>query len=216
MACEDHEPIAEERGAFVAFAERLRSGENQAAQELLTRYSARIVALARQRLDGRYAAKIDPDDVLQSVFRTFFRRLGGGDIDLRDWASLTGLLSLLTLRKCNGKKRALATAKRDTSLEVCLVDSEGEAFELQIPTREPTPDEVAAFTELLEYMLTNVDVREREILEMILAGHTIEEIASGIKRSRRTVQRSLARVRQSLLHDRVLASYFEPTATEIP
>src|SRR5687768_8087141 len=82
--------------AFIAFAERLRSGEDEAARELLDRYSAQLVALARRRLGARLALKVDADDVLQSVFRTFFRRLGVGHLVLRDWASLTGLLSLLT------------------------------------------------------------------------------------------------------------------------
>lgn len=209
MTCKEQEPITEERRAFVEFAERLRSGENHAAQELLARYSTRIVALARQRLNGQYASKIDPDDILQSVFRTFFRRLDGGAIDLRDWASLTGLLSVLTLRNCSRKKRAFATAKRDTSLEVGLVDANGKAIEIEIPTGEPTPDEVVAFTELLEHLLKSVDDRDRQILEMILAGNTVEHTASQIRRSRRTVQRALARIRQTLVQDRVLSSYLD-------
>ena len=35
----------------------------------------------------------------------FFRRLGTGEIELRDWSGLSGLLSLLTLRKCARQHR---------------------------------------------------------------------------------------------------------------
>ncbi|MDQ3332407.1 MAG: ECF-type sigma factor, partial [Planctomycetota bacterium] len=191
----------EDGNEFTAFAECLRGGENEAAQELLARYSARLVGLARRKLGKRLAVKVDPDDVLQSVFRTFFRRLGGGHIELRDWESLTALLSLITLCKCQRQQRCFGSAKRDLGSEISIQGGARTSFEMSIPDREPTPQEVAAFTDLLERILERIDERDGEIIRMLLAGDSVDDIARRFRRSRRTVQRSLARIRQALLDD---------------
>jgi RNA polymerase sigma-70 factor (ECF subfamily) len=189
-----------EETAFVAFAERLRSGEDQAARELLSRYSTQLISVARRRLGPRLAVKVDPDDVLQSVFRTFFRRLGGGEVELRDWTSRAGLLSLLTLRKCQLKARHYAAARRDARLETSFGIGEI-GFAMSIPDRAPTPDEVAAFSELVERLLGDLSDRDGEIVRLLLAGESVESAAARLRRSRRTVQRTLVRIRRRLLQD---------------
>lgn len=185
---------------FLEFAECLRAGENAAAQDLLARYSARLVGLARQKLGKRLAVKVGADDVLQSVFRTFFRRLGRGNIELRDWASLASLLTLITLRKCRRQHREFGAGKRVRGTEVSI-HGDRSSIEMSIPDREPTPDEVSAFADLVEWILSTVDERDGEMIRMLLTGHSTEEIAVRFRRSRRTVQRSLERIRQTLTED---------------
>ena len=53
---------------------RLRDGDSEAATEIFHRFAARLIALARTRLDSRVRQKVDPEDVVQSVFRSFFIR----------------------------------------------------------------------------------------------------------------------------------------------
>ena len=48
----------------------------------------------------RLRAKVDPEDVLQSVCESFFRRHAEGEFSLKDWDSLWALLAVITLRKC--------------------------------------------------------------------------------------------------------------------
>jgi RNA polymerase sigma-70 factor (ECF subfamily) len=187
----------ESGSTFRSFAVRLTAGEDHAAADLVARYSARLVALARQGLSPALRAKCDPEDVLQSVFRTFFRRLGTGDVDLRDWESLAGLLALLTVRKCQHRVRHYRTAGRDVRLEVRLDGADGGP--IHVPDRDPVPDEIAAFTELAERLLQSLNLRDREVISRVIAGEGTAEIAQRLGRTRRAVQRAIARTRQRLL-----------------
>lgn len=187
-----------EAQTFTNFATRLLAREDAAASELLERYSQRIIRIAGRQLGGRLAAKVDPEDVLQSVLRTFYRRLGAGEVELRDWASLSGLLSLLTLRKCQRQAERFATAGRDLKREVSLsAGATGSA--IVIPDREPTPDEVATFTELVEKMLDRSTERDRRITGLLFAGNAVEDIAAEVGCSRRTVYRTIAWIRGELI-----------------
>ncbi|HEX6984312.1 MAG TPA: sigma-70 family RNA polymerase sigma factor [Planctomycetaceae bacterium] len=181
---------------FRAFARRLVDGDDEAARELLARYAARLVALARRRIGPRLAAKADPEDVLQSVLRTFFRRLNAGEVELRGWGSLWGFLSLMTLRKCQHHEARYAAACRDVRAEVSLSlnDASGEPFAFLIPDREPTPDEVAAFADEVAALLAVLDERDRRVVELLLDGEPTEAVADRVGCSERTVQRTAARL----------------------
>ena len=50
----------------------LRSGEQEAATDLYLRYSERLLKLARNNTSEKLAPRFDPEDVVQSVFRSFF------------------------------------------------------------------------------------------------------------------------------------------------
>lgn len=183
--------------AFRNFAERLASGENAAATELLNCFSARLISLARGRLSPQVTAKSDPEDVVQSVMRTFFRRVGTREIELRDWPSLWGLLSLLTIRKCAMRGREFATARRNVKLEVSLAGTECQEF--SVPGREPTPLEVATFVDLLEHLLASVSAEDRKVIEGLIAGRSVAELANQLGTVQRTIYRTTARLRQTLL-----------------
>src|SRR3712207_1415308 len=58
---------------------RLREGDPQAEQELFARYARVLTRLAEQHLSRKVAAREDGEDVVQSAFRTFFRRSGAGE-----------------------------------------------------------------------------------------------------------------------------------------
>jgi RNA polymerase sigma factor (sigma-70 family) len=177
---------------FRHFADRLAAGESDAASELLARFSARLVALARRKLGSRLSVKADPEDVLQSVLRTFYRRLSEGEVELRDWAALSGFLTLLTIRKCQRQAERHLSGKRDIRREAAV----DPAF--QIPDREPTPAEAAVFADLLESLLNALDDQDRQVIERFIAGDPANKIAEQIGCSRRTVYRTVERIRDRL------------------
>ena len=63
---------------------RLRSGEDAAAREVFERFAGRLVALARRRFNRLLARKVDPEDVVQSAFKSFFVRHRAGTLDVGD------------------------------------------------------------------------------------------------------------------------------------
>jgi RNA polymerase sigma-70 factor, ECF subfamily len=51
---------------------RWRSGDQQAAAELFRCYAGRLAALARSHLSRKIGQRLDAEDVVQSVYRSFF------------------------------------------------------------------------------------------------------------------------------------------------
>jgi hypothetical protein len=64
------------------------------------RFASRLIALARAELDSRIRQKVDPEDVLQSVYKSFFRRHAEGEFDLDGWDRLWAVLATITINKC--------------------------------------------------------------------------------------------------------------------
>src|SRR3954451_22940801 len=89
--------------SFLDLMGRLHGGDESAADEIFHRYASRLIALARRRLDARLNRKVEPEDILQSVFRSFFVRQADGRLSPNDWEHLWALLAKLTVRKCIGR-----------------------------------------------------------------------------------------------------------------
>ncbi len=179
---------------------RLRAGDDAAAAEVFNRFAQRLLTLARHRLDPLLRPKVDAEDVLQSVYRSFFRRQAEGQYDdLESWDGLWGLLTVITLRKCGHRRRQFRSACRDVGREVALPPpGEGPGFEFEVIGRDPTPSEVARLAETLEQVMRDLTERERAMLVLSLQGYTTCEISEQVARTERTVQRVLQRVRRRL------------------
>ena len=53
----------------------------------------------RKRISQRLASRIDPEDIVQSVFRTFFHRAKQGQFHLEDPEDVVKLLARITVHK---------------------------------------------------------------------------------------------------------------------
>jgi len=178
---------------------RLQAGDQDAASKIYSRFAEQLIRKARTRLNGGVRRKLDPDDVVQSVFNSFFLRQAQGQFELKDWDSLWGLLVRITLRKCGRHVAALHAQRRDARREVEPASS---GMESCVPweaiAREPTPEEVAMLTETQSCLMRRLDERQRQMVVMHLQGYTAPEISRQVGRSERTVQRLLAEVRAVL------------------
>ena len=59
--------------------------------EIFQRFASQLIAKARDRLNPDIRRNLDPEDVVQSAYRTFFRRLDEGQFELANWDCLWGL-----------------------------------------------------------------------------------------------------------------------------
>jgi RNA polymerase sigma-70 factor (ECF subfamily) len=175
---------------------RLRGGDDAAAAAVFHSFASRLIALARDQLDGWMRPKVDPEDIVQSVFRSFFHRFQGGDWDFVSWDSLWGLLTLVTLRKCSNWSAYLRRDCRDGRREVTVGDCSNSPWEPLDPA--PSPEEAAALTEAVEQLLRGLDAPERAVIELTLQGHSAEDIAEQLGRAARSVRRVREKVRQWL------------------
>jgi len=187
----------DERTSFDQFVDRLRCRDDRAAADVFRRFSQRLIALARTRLDERVRGKVDPEDVLQSVCRSFFARQLDGQFELVNWENLWSLLTLITIRKCANQNHHYRAECRDVAREVALPISEIAAFTEGFG-RDPEPAEAVALTETIERLLRDLPERDREIITLHLQGDSIAEISAKVDWAERTVHRCLDRVRKKL------------------
>jgi RNA polymerase sigma factor (sigma-70 family) len=185
-------------GSFDDVMTRLQAGDPRAAALVFERFAQRLMALARARLDGRTRQKLDPEDVLQSVFRSFFARQAAGQFHFEGWEGLWGMLVLLTVRKCGRKAQQFRRDRRDVHREMALPDNPDGAATWEALAREPTPEEAAVFADLVERLVGQSSELERPILELCLQGYTQVEISAQVGCTERTVRRVLTRLRQRL------------------
>jgi RNA polymerase sigma-70 factor (ECF subfamily) len=119
-------------------ADHLRGGDPGAAEALFDRYAVRLARLAEQHLSRKLAGRVDGEDVVQSVFRTFFHRCARGEFRIDSSAEVWRLLVRLTLRKARAQARRHLAARRDAGAEVPAAGEFAEAA-----SREPGPAEAA-------------------------------------------------------------------------
>lgn len=179
------------------------SGDDNLARELFARYGRRLAALAENHLNQRLARRVDGEDVVQSVFRTFFRRSAQGDFRIDNSVDLWNLLVQITLNKTRSEARKHTAERRDVRAEV-PGEQDGRLAELL--NREPGPLEAAAFFDQIESLLEGLPEIYSDILTLRLEGYSQAEIARRLRITRRTVRRALkmmrGRLSRSLFPDR--------------
>jgi RNA polymerase sigma-70 factor (ECF subfamily) len=176
-----------------------QAGSEQAAGELVRRYAERLHGLARHLLSARLARHVDPEDVVQSVYRCFFTDARTDRYAFERTGDLWRLLATMTLHKVQGQAQYHAAGKRALSrvrpfgTESSLLDLDSAVF-----AREPSPDEGAALVDELECVLEPFPPLHRQIVELRLQGYLLEEIAEQTDRSERWVRRVLEQFKARL------------------
>jgi RNA polymerase sigma-70 factor (ECF subfamily) len=181
--------------SFADFLTRLRSRDGDAARQVFERFSRRLVGLARKRVADHLRHRVDPEDVVQSAYKSFFVRYGGGELDAAGWDGLWGLLALITLRKCAERAAYHGAQMREVAREAAGAADGPWAEGL---SREPTPEEAAELAEVVGQLVESLDADERPVVELSLQGYTTSEISERLGRPERTVRRLRERVRARL------------------
>jgi RNA polymerase sigma-70 factor (ECF subfamily) len=174
--------------SFAGFLDRLHSNDGAAAKELFARFAHQLISLAHQHIGAGLRHKVDPEDVVQSAYKSFFFRYGAGKMEAVNWNSLWGLLTLITVRKCAERAAYHRAACRDAALEVSLVGQDDATPWFDPLGREPTPHEAIVLSETIEQLLGQLDQEERPVLELSLQGYSTREISEQLGRAERTVR----------------------------
>lgn len=150
--------------------------------------------LAEKRIGRTLRRRVDGEDIVQSVFRTVYRRIRLGQFELDDAHDLWRLLVRITLRKtCDAGRRHTAT-QRDIGFE-CHFMAELD----QLNSLRARNDD-AAIAETLESLFQQLQPPQYvAIVTLVLAGNAPDEVASRMNLFRRTVERALNRARSVLV-----------------
>ena len=148
---------------FAGFMQRIRSGDEQAARELVERYEPVIRREVKMRLrDPRLYRRVDSADICQSVLASFFMRAAAGQYDLDQPDQLLRLLVVMTRHKLSKQARRHRAEKRDYRQAEDLDRASLEAE----PGAEPTPSRLVAGRELLETFRARLSEEERMLADL--------------------------------------------------
>ena len=182
--------------SFRALMADLRSGGETAAEEIVSEYTAALVAVARRQIGPQLAQRLDPEDIVQSTYRSLFVRMRQGEYELGSGRDLWKLLVTMTLNKVRRQAKFHSAQRRDVHLEAAgtlpLADDAN--------ANGPSPSEAAELIDEVQALLADLHDRDRPIVELRLQGYSTAEIAEQTGRAERSIRRVLEQIRRRLEH----------------
>ena len=166
----------------------LQHGEQDAATALYKRYADRLLSLASKRSSERLAVRVDAEDIVQSVFRTFFRRASVGHYQLPEGEELWKLFLVIALNKIRKKadfhsaaKRAIGKTQSIGKQQLADIDTSSEVLRLTV-----------------EELIGAMPPEHRGVISDRIQGYEVTEMAERHSLSKRTIERILQGFRQQL------------------
>jgi RNA polymerase sigma-70 factor (ECF subfamily) len=173
---------------------RFRRGQDDGPTLLYLRYAGRLRALAAAQSAPGLAARVDPEDIVQSVFRTFFRRAAGGQYDVPQGEEIWKLLLVIALHKIRNAGEFHRAARRDVRQT-----AGGAAFDRAVESARGRDESALTVLRLvIDEILEALPPGHRPIIERRIEGYEVAEIAEQLQRSKRTVERVLQEFRRKL------------------
>lgn len=175
--------------------DRIRAGHDDAATQLYLRYAGRLRALAAQRTAADLKSRVDPEDIVQSVFRTFFRRVARGEYSVPEGEELWKLFLVIALNKVRATGAFHHAAMRDTRQT-----AGGEAVSDAV-ARSDDDEALATLRMTISDMLNDMPESSREVIALRIEGHEVNTIAERTGRAKRSVERVLQEFRNALTQE---------------
>jgi DNA-directed RNA polymerase specialized sigma24 family protein len=173
----------------------VRQGDEVAATAIWERFVPRLLGLARRTLASHPRLNGFADDVVQSVFASFFAQAQAGQFVLHHRDDVWNLLGVMTVRKARQAIRREMADKRGGGQilnEAGLSSPAGSPPALDaVPASQLGPE----FDFLAEEMLANLPDELRTVAVLRLMGHTNPEIATQLDWTLRKVERKLQLIR---------------------
>jgi RNA polymerase sigma-70 factor (ECF subfamily) len=180
------------------------NGDQTAAGELFDCYAARLIALVRAHLSEKLARRFDPEDVVQSAFRSFFVGMRDGRLLLSQSGDLWRLLVAISLHKLYRRVETHTAAKRAVAREECsgIDETWFQLFHERVAAGN-FADDALTLAEEIEHVVAGLAPIEQRMFELRLEGYTLDEIARDTGRSQRTVRRVMDRIKSDISHQQV-------------
>jgi RNA polymerase sigma-70 factor (ECF subfamily) len=173
---------------------RAREGDQDAATQLYLRYAQRLNSLVETQCSTELAHRAGVDDIVQSVFGSFFRRVRQGFYDAPDGDELWKLLLVIAIHKVREKAVYHHAAKRDMHRTIG-----GDEAVRHLELWSNAKDSPDGYLDLaLDEILEQLPGESRTMVGLRLEGYQVAEIARKTGRSRRTVERILQETRVKL------------------
>jgi len=173
------------------FVNRVNRGTESVAAEVDHRYRQELCRLVEREMNRCLRSREDPEDVVQTVFRTYFRRAALGEFHIKRCSELWALLAKITRRKILKRIEYHQAEKRTWNAEERLVAETRYA-------REPGAEDAAIAADLMRKILQGLEASYGEVFRLRLRGCTEHEIADQLKCTRAAVRYKMDRLRERL------------------
>ena len=177
----------------------VKTGDSAAANRIWQHYFDRLVRAVRGRLNGQNRAISDEEDIVLSVFDSFYIAAENGRFpDLSDRDDLWRLLLRMSARKVVDKRRHDQRQRRGGDVNVHSLNQSGEDNNVfEAIGDEPSPDMVLMMQESVEEVFSHLGVGQlRELAGAKLEGYSNAELAGRFSCSERTIERRLHLIRE--------------------
>src|SRR5205823_5472299 len=165
----------------------VRRGNQDAATQLYARYADRLRTLVEAESSPELARREEAEDIVQSVFSSFFRGVGQGHYDVPAGDELWKLFLIIALNKICTKGTYHRALKRDVRRTT------GGEFLDRLTQAEQGADGPAfvLLKLVVEEALDSLPPLNRRMVTLRIEGHEVADIAAQTQRSKRTVERVL-------------------------
>lgn len=175
--------------SFEELLRRVRTGDPDAAAELVRQYEPEVRRFVRYRLtDPSLRRFLDSLDVCQSVFAELFFHLAAGRLEVAAPWQLARLLLTMAGNKLRDHARRQTALRRGGGRRA----EAGEAPEV-IADGGPGPAEVAGARDVVETLRARLTDEERGWLDRWMAGFGWDEIASAVGGETHALRKRFAR-----------------------
>jgi RNA polymerase sigma-70 factor (ECF subfamily) len=182
--------------SFADLIRRIRSGDSQAAEELVRRYEPAVRLEVRLRLrDVRLRRLCDSMDICQSVLGSFFVRAAAGQFDLDRPDQLLKLLVAMARNNVAYQARKERAKRRDSR----RLESVGPATR-DVAAADPSPSRLLAGKELLAELWHRLGAEERRLADLRAGGLSWDEIAAELGGTPAARRMQLARAVDHVAH----------------
>ncbi len=186
---------------FHQWIRNVREGDAMASSQLVELFTPVLRRVIKARLmHKRVGNLIDPLDVCQVVFGSFFARVANDWPQAASMEQLTALIIAMARNRIRDELRRYTAICRDHRRQVGADRNHMQIH--QLVARGPSPCQVIDYIELREAVLRHLSVDEWSLLEDRLAGRSWASIA--VERGnpevvlRKKLNRAVQRIRSSL------------------
>lgn len=169
-------------------------GNSDAATEIYNKYVSRLIALARKKISPKLNARFDAEDVVQSAYRSFFRKAKDDQIVLTRSGDLWRVLATFTFYKTL-KRIEQETGQGNTP----DVEVRGSVWIDDLIQDEPTAEQVNLVIDQLQHYMERLSPRDRLIVELRLQGESVADIAEELKQHTEQLGENVANTQEAVI-----------------
>ena len=180
--------------------ELVKHGDASAANSIWSHYFDRLVRAVRTRMAGSSRAVSDEEDIVLSVFDSFYAAAGKNRFpDLADRDGLWRLLLKMSARKIVDKRRRDHRQRRGGDRIIESLEQNADPEIHDAIGSEPSPEMVLMMQESIEQLFSHLgDGKLQDLAVAKLEGYSNAEIAVRFECSERTIERRLHLIREKL------------------